>query len=99
MTLGADHEAGIVTLEAIHKIKADLGLNLTLGASNISFGLPDRRLLNSAFLSIAIAAGVTCPIVDVAKARPAVLAADLVLGRDKYAMRYIRAYRQRQQRS
>jgi 5-methyltetrahydrofolate--homocysteine methyltransferase len=96
LTVGADSKAGLVTIEAIRKIKAALGVNLTLGASNISFGLPDRNLLNSAFLSIAIAAGVTCPFVDVAKVRPIVLAADLALGHDKYAMCYIKAYRQRQ---
>jgi 5-methyltetrahydrofolate--homocysteine methyltransferase len=67
------------------------------GASNISFGLPDRNLLNSAFLAIAIATGVTCIIVDAAKTRPAILAADLILGRDPYAKRYISAYRQRRQ--
>jgi 5-methyltetrahydrofolate--homocysteine methyltransferase len=97
LTVGADGGAGLVTIEAIGKVKAELGVNLTLGASNISFGLPDRNLLNCAFLSIAIATGVTCPVVDVAKVRPFVLAADLALGRDKYAMRYIEAYRQRQE--
>lgn len=96
LTVGADSGAGLVTIEAIRKVKASLGVNLTLGASNISFGLPDRNLLNSAFLSIAIAMGVTCPVVDTAKVRPIVLAADLALGRDKYAMRYIKVYRQRQ---
>jgi 5-methyltetrahydrofolate--homocysteine methyltransferase len=98
LTVGADSEAGLVSLETIREVKAELGVNLTLGCSNVSFGLPDRELLNSAFLAIAIAAGVTCPIVDVARARPTVLATDLALGRDKYAMRYIKAYRQRQQR-
>jgi 5-methyltetrahydrofolate--homocysteine methyltransferase len=95
LTAGADTGAGLVTLEAIRKVKAELGVNQTLGASNVSFGLPERDLLNSAFLSIAIAMGLTCPIVDVAKVRPMVLAADLALGRDNYAMRYLRAYRQR----
>ncbi|MBM4463140.1 MAG: pterin-binding protein [Chloroflexi bacterium] len=96
MTVGADSRAGLVVLETIRRIKAELGANITLGASNISFGLPDRALLNSTFLTIAIAAGVTCPIVDAAKVRPAILAADLILGRDSYAKRYIGAYRQRQ---
>ena len=96
LTVGADSRAGLVTIEAIRRVKAELGVNLSLGVSNISFGLPDRDLLNSAFLAILVAAGVTCPIVDVAKARSAVLAADLVLGDDKNAMRYIRAYRQQQ---
>jgi 5-methyltetrahydrofolate--homocysteine methyltransferase len=97
MTLGADPGAGLVVLETIRRIKAELGVNMTLGASNVSFGLPDRNLLNSAFLAIAIATGVTCPIVDAAKARPAILAADLILSRDQHARRYITAYRQRRQ--
>jgi 5-methyltetrahydrofolate--homocysteine methyltransferase len=94
--VGADTRSGPAVLEAIRKIKAELGVNLTLGASNVSFGLPDRNLLNNAFVVMAVAAGVTCLIVDVAKVRPAVLAVDLFLGRDKYARRYIEAYRQRQ---
>jgi 5-methyltetrahydrofolate--homocysteine methyltransferase len=65
-----------------------------MGASNVSFGLPDRELLNSAFVVMAVAAGATCLIVDVAKVRSIILAADLVLGRDKRARRYIEAYRQ-----
>jgi len=96
LTVGADTRAGLVTIESIQRVKAELGVNMTMGASNISFGLPDRTLLNSAFLAIIIAAGVTCPIVNVAKIRPIVLAADLVLGHDKRARRYTEAYRQRQ---
>ena len=94
--VGADPSSGPAVIEAIRKIKAELGVNLTLGASNISFGLPDRNLLNHAFVVMAVAAGVTCLIVDVAKVRPAVVAADLILGRDKHARRYIEDYRQRQ---
>jgi len=97
LTIATDSRAGSVTLEAVRRVKAELGVNQTLGASNISFGLPDRTVLNSAFLALAIAAGVTCPVVDVAKVRPAALATDLLLGRDEYAQRYIKAYRQRQQ--
>ena len=96
LAVGADTSAGLVTIEAVRRVKAELVVSQTLGASNVSFGLPDRDLLTSAFLAIAIAAGVTCPIVDVGKVRPAILAVDLALGRDKHAMRYIRAYRQRQ---
>jgi len=96
MTVAADTTAGLVTLETVLKVKSELGVNMTLGASNISFGLPDRHLVANAFLAMLIAAGVTCPIVDVVKARPAVLAADLALGRDEFAKRYIQAYRQRQ---
>jgi 5-methyltetrahydrofolate--homocysteine methyltransferase len=93
-SVGADTSSGLVTVETIRRVKAELGVNLTLGASNVSFGLPDRNLVNSAFVAVAIAAGVTCLIVDVAKVRPIVLATDLALGRDKHARRYIEAYRQ-----
>ena len=96
LTIATDSRAGLATLQAIRKVKAELGVNQTLGASNISYGLPDRDVLNSAFLALAITAGVTCPTVDVARVRPAVLATDLLLGRDGYAQRYIKAYRQRQ---
>ena len=95
LTVGANDKAGTIVIESIRRVKDDLGVNLTLGASNISFGLPERNTLNTAFITIAIAMGVTCPIVDVAKVRPAILATDLILGRDRYAMRYIKAYQKR----
>ncbi len=93
--LGTDTGAGIEVLKAISQVKAELGVNQTLGASNVSFGMPDRDLLNNAFIASVMSAGVTCLITDVAKSRSTILAVDLVLGRDKRAMRYIQAYRQR----
>lgn len=95
--VGADTNSGPAVIDAIHQIKTELGVNLTLGASNISFGLPEREILNNSFLAIAIAAGITCPIVNSAKVRPTVLAADLILGRDSFASSYTKAYRQRWQ--
>ncbi|HAL61228.1 MAG TPA: pterin-binding protein [Chloroflexi bacterium] len=95
LTVAADHTAGRVTLETIWRVREELGVNMTLGVSNVSFGLPERETINQAFLVMAIQAGVNCPIVDVAKVRPAILAADLLLGRDVYAGQYIRAYRRR----
>ena len=99
LAVGANPDSALVVLEIVRELKARLGVNITLGASNISFGLPNRNLLNTSFLAIAIAAGVTCPVVDAAKVRPMVLATDLLLGRDKHARRYIEAFRQRQSRS
>lgn len=93
--VGVDNHAGITTLETVKKVKRTLGLNMTLGCSNVSFGMPDRNLLNSTFLSMFIAAGVNCPIVNAAKVREIVLAADLALGRDPYAKRYTEVYRKR----
>jgi len=96
--VGAEPASGAAVIEAIRRIKAELGVNMTMGASNVSFGLPDRELLNNAFVAIAAAAGATCLIVDVAKVRPIILAADLVLGRDNRARRYVEAYRQHPKR-
>lgn len=95
LTVGADSRAGLVTLDAIHMVREELGVNMTLGASNVSFGLPERETINWVFLAMAIQRGVNCPIVDVAKVRPAVLATDLLLGRDEYAMRYLKEYKKR----
>ncbi len=68
---------------------------MTLGASNVSFGLPERELVNWVFLSLVIQNGVNCPIVDAARVRPAILAADMLLGRDNYGLRYVKAYKKR----
>ena len=57
MTVGADHTAGVVTLEAIRLIRMSLGVNITLGGSNISFGLPERSLINRSFLPMAMSGG------------------------------------------
>jgi len=99
LTLGSDSNAALVTLEAIRRVKEELGVNQTLGASNISFGLPDRLIINHAFLAIAVTAGVTCPTVDAAKVRPAILSADLILGRDRFAQRYIKGFRERENKT
>ncbi len=96
LAIGADPLSAVIALETIRTIKARLGVNMTLGASNISFGMPDRDLINSSYLAMTISAGVTCPVVNVAKVRLAVLAADLLLSKDKRARRYIQAFRERQ---
>lgn len=95
-TLAAESQSGVFVLEAIKRVRDEIGVNQTMGASNVSFYMPDRHLLTGTFLAMAMAVGVTCPILDVAAARPYVLAADLVLGRDNHALKYIRAFRQAQ---
>lgn len=91
MTLGVDHMAGVVTLEAIRLIATNLGVNITLGGSNISFGLPERSLINRTFLAMAMAAGLTCAIVDPlnVEIRKTIAACDLLMGKDEYAMRFL----------
>lgn len=98
MTMGSDHKTGRVTLETMELLVREFGVNITLGASNISFGLPDRKYVNAAFIAMAIHAGLTCPITNplVTEVRTTVLAADLSMGRDPFAMRWIKDYRKRQ---
>ncbi|UCH42325.1 MAG: dihydropteroate synthase [Dehalococcoidales bacterium] len=93
--IGADTSSGLEVIQAISQVKAELGVNQTIGASNVSFGLPDRMLLNNAFLAMAIGAGVTCMLTDVVNSRPQVLAVDLIMNRDRRARRYVESYRQR----
>jgi 5-methyltetrahydrofolate--homocysteine methyltransferase len=89
MAVSADPNACLVTLETIRLVHEKLGLNITQGASNISFGLPYREMLNIAHMVLSIRYGLTCPIANPEKIAAAVRAADLVLGRDDYAMRFI----------
>ena len=89
MAVSADPRACIVTLETIRLVHQKLGLNITLGASNISFGLPNREVLNSAFMTLSILNGLTCPIANPEKITAAVRATDLILGRDDYAVRFV----------
>ena len=94
LTMGADSKAGWKTLESIRLVKQELGVNITLGASNVSFGLPARDVINGAFIAMCILNGLNCPIVNPSHVRSYILAADLALGRDDYAMRFIKAFRQ-----
>lgn len=98
LTMGADSNAGRIALDTIGLVTEKLGSNVTMGASNISFGMPDRKLINATFIAMAIHAGLTCPITNplVPEIRTTVLAADLSMGRDEYGMTWIQAYRQRQ---
>ena len=95
MTVAADPTCGVITLETMRLIRDRLGNNMTCGASNVSFGLPDRATVNAAFLPLAMHCGLTCAITNplVIEVRHAVLAGDLLLGHDEYAMRWIASYR------
>jgi len=94
LTVGADSEAGVVTLETIRRIREEFGVNINLGASNVSFGLPDRHTINQAFLALAMGAGATCAITDPIKLSSIIRASDLLLGKDAYGSRYIGYYRE-----
>jgi len=95
MPVGADTLHPTRTLETIAMIKAEFGVNMTLGASNVSFGMPDRHSIASAFLPIAITHGLTSAIMDARSPQivRAVKAADLVLNRDEWGANWIAAHR------
>ncbi len=97
MTVGADTEAVTTTLNTISLIRAELGVNMCLGASNVSFGLPQRHVLNAAFLPMAMEAGLTSAIMSTAPVIvDSVRAADLLLGHDEWGMSWIADHRKKQ---
>lgn len=98
LAVSADQTAAKTTLDAIRGVRDRIGTNMTLGASNVSFGLPDREGVNSVFLSMAIALGVNAPIVNPAHACKTIMAANLLLGKDEFGMNYV-SYCRRMARS
>jgi len=93
LTVGADSKAGWVTLQTIELVRREFGANVNLGASNVSFGLPERHTLNQAFLGLAIGAGASCAITDPMKLSLTIRALDLLRGRDDFGGRYIKHFR------
>ena len=95
MPIGADSQMVVRTLETIELIADKIGVNMTLGASNVSFGMPDRHTLNSVFLPMAMGAGLTSAIMDARTDQivTAVKAADLMLGNDEWGMNWISSHR------
>jgi 5-methyltetrahydrofolate--homocysteine methyltransferase len=96
LTVGADQKAGQVTLNTIQMVRKEFGVNINLGASNVSFGLPDRHTVNQAFLALGAGAGASCVITNPEKLTPIIRASDLLLGRDAFAGRFIKDFRKRQ---
>ena len=94
LTVGADYRAARVTLDTISLVVREFGVNINLGASNVSFGLPDRHTINQAFLALAMDRGATCAITDPMKLASTIRAADLLLGRDLHAKRFVTYFRQ-----
>ena len=93
MTVGHNSSAALVTLKTIELIRQEFGVNMSLGASNVSFGLPDRHSVNAALLSLAMQAGATCSITDPIKLGSSIRATDLLLGKDANSMRYLKYFR------
>jgi 5-methyltetrahydrofolate--homocysteine methyltransferase len=96
MPVGAVNQAGVQVMRLVHRLRTELKVNTSCGASNISFGLPNRDGINSAFLTMAMSAGMTSAItnplhVEVVKA---ILGADVMLGHDPDCARWIRRFRE-----
>ncbi|MDP6342742.1 MAG: methyltetrahydrofolate cobalamin methyltransferase [Alphaproteobacteria bacterium] len=95
MPVGAVATAGRQALRLIRRLQEELGVNTTCGASNFSFGLPNRHGLNWSFLAMAIGAGLTSAIANPLhrEEMTAVMGADVVMGRDRNCMRWISGFR------
>ena len=98
MPIGADQTVVQTTLETMRRIRHEFGVNMTCGASNVSFGMPGRHQLGAAFLPMAMAAGLTSAIMDTRTPAivEAVKAADLLLGHDEWGAAWIAAHRAKQ---
>jgi 5-methyltetrahydrofolate--homocysteine methyltransferase len=96
MSVSSDDQAGLAALTTLGRIRDTFGVNQTIGASNVSFGLPDRKFVNSIFLAMAATRGLTCPITDPTNwmIRETLLVSDLMLGNDEYSMNFITGYRE-----
>lgn len=93
MTVGHNSNAALVTLKTVELVIQEFGVNISLGASNVSFGLPERHAVNSAFLALAMQRGVTTAITDPIKLGRSIKAIDLLLGKDPNSMRYLKYFR------
>jgi 5-methyltetrahydrofolate--homocysteine methyltransferase len=96
MPIGAMGTAGRQVMHLVRRLRDELGVNTTCGASNLSYGLPNREGLNVSFIGMAIASGLTSAITNPLKPElmQAVRAADVIMGRDAECAGWIRAYRQ-----
>ena len=94
MPIGAMATAGRQVFRLVRRLREELGVNTTCGASNVSFGLPNRSGLNGAFLTMAIASGMTSAITSPLheEVRGAVMAADVMMGNDRDCVAWIRRY-------
>ncbi len=96
MPIGALGSAGRAAFHLIRRLRSELKVNTTCGASNVSFGLPNRHGLNAAFLSMAIGAGMTSAITNPlhAEEMAGVMGADVLMGHDRDCRRWLRAFRE-----
>jgi 5-methyltetrahydrofolate--homocysteine methyltransferase len=96
MPIGAINQAGVQVMRLVHRLRTELKVNTTCGASNVSFGLPERNGINAGFLTMAMASGMTSAITNPMHAEVvrAIMAADVMMGHDPDCFRWIRKFRE-----
>jgi len=96
MPIGAVNQAAVQVMRLVHRLRTELEVNTTCGASNVSFGLPQRDGINTAFLTMAIGAGMTSAITNPLHEGivRACMAADVMMGHDPDCIRWIRRFRE-----
>ena len=96
MPIGALNSAGMQVIKLVRRLQEELKVNTTCGASNVSFGLPNRNGINAAFLTMAIASGLTSAITNPLhdSVMQAVMGADVMMGNDPNCVRWIKKYRE-----
>jgi len=96
MPIGAINRAGVQVMHLVRRLRSELKVNTTCGASNVSFGLPQREGITSTFLTMAIGSGMTSAIANPLhlEVRKACMAADVMMGHDPDCARWIRAFRE-----
>jgi len=97
LTQATETNSAVVTLKTLTRVSRELGVTTVLGVSNISFGMPDRKIINLSFLSQAISQGLNAAIVDptIEGMVETILASDFLAGRDSYGRRYLKYYREK----
>jgi 5-methyltetrahydrofolate--homocysteine methyltransferase len=95
MPIGAINQAGVQVMALVHRLRTELKVNTTCGASNVSFGLPERNGINAAFLTMAIGSGMTSAITNPLHEEVirATMGADVMMGHDPDCARWIRKFR------
>jgi 5-methyltetrahydrofolate--homocysteine methyltransferase len=101
LPVGATPRSGRIALETIRLVRSELGVNMVCGASNVSFGLPNRPRINSAFLSMTIGAGITAVIANPLdrESTTGILAGDLLVGNDEHCKNWITNHRKEESRA
>jgi 5-methyltetrahydrofolate--homocysteine methyltransferase len=99
LSVATETQGALETLATIALIKEKLGVNINIGASNVSFGFPTRQTINEAFLALAAGSGANCVITNPRSHFLSIRSIDILLGRDPYGANYVQHYRKLKKQS